>query len=160
MYSQYSTRGKNGKGRHMSFLCNLLEQVKLLYLKWKLYMSSFIWDIGAWSIPRGCRVMDQNVEGCWLTPAHQESRLKWANLYQDWNVATFNRNSKFIYPKMAQDLLFHMRYGSLICSKRWLSDRPKCRNMFLRLEGMIVLEWCENRGFLSLSGCHLAVSQS
>ena len=53
-----------------------------------------------------------------------------------------------------------MRYCRLICSKKWLSERPNCRGMFLRLRGMTVVEWCENRGCFSLSGCHLAVSQS
>ena len=53
-----------------------------------------------------------------------------------------------------------MRYGSLICSKKWLSERPNWRGMFLRLEGETVLDWSENMSCLSLSGCHLAVSQS
>ena len=66
----------------------------------------------------------------------------------------------FFYPDIAQVLLFQMRYGSLICSKKWLSDRPKCWGMLFEAEGITVLEWCENRGCLSLSVCHLAVSQS
>ena len=53
-----------------------------------------------------------------------------------------------------------MRYGSLICSKKWLSERPNWRGMFLRLEGETVLDWCENMSCFSLSGCHMAVSQS
>ena len=53
-----------------------------------------------------------------------------------------------------------MIYGSLIYSKKWLSERPNCRGMFLRLEGITLLEWCERRSCPSLSGCHLAVSQN
>ena len=53
-----------------------------------------------------------------------------------------------------------MRYGRIICSKKWLSERPKWWGMFLRLEGETVLDWSENMHCLSLSGCHLAVSQS
>ena len=67
---------------------------------------------------------------------------------------------KIFVPHNAQDLLFQMRYGSLICSKKWLSERPNWRGMFLRLEGETVLDWCENMSCFSLSGCHLAVSQS
>ena len=50
--------------------------------------------------------------------------------------------------------------SKLISSKKWLSERPNCWGIFLRLRGMTVVEWCENRGCFSLSGCHLAVSQS
>ena len=53
-----------------------------------------------------------------------------------------------------------MRYCRLICSKKWLSERPNWRGMFLRLEETTVVEWCENRSCFSLSGCHLAVSQN
>ena len=63
---------------------------------------------------------------------------------------------------------FHMRYGSMICSKRLQSDRPKSWGMLVEagatqsktVSKTTVLEWCENRGCLSLSFCHLAVSQS
>ena len=37
---------------------------------------------------------------------------------------------KIFVPHNAQDLLFQMRYGSLICSKKWLSERPNWRGMF------------------------------
>ena len=68
--------------------------------------------------------------------------------------------SKILYPEIAQDLLFQMRYGSLTCSKKWLSERINWRGMFLRLEGATVLESCENRSWLCLSDCHLAVTWS
>ena len=66
----------------------------------------------------------------------------------------------FLYPKIARGLLFQMRYGSLLCSKNWLTERSNWRGMFLRLERTTVLEWCENKSCFSLSGCHLAVYQS
>ena len=68
--------------------------------------------------------------------------------------------SKFLYPKKAPDPLFQMRYDSLLCSKKLLCETPNWRGMFLRQEGITVLEWCENRSCFSLSGCHLTVSQS
>ena len=72
----------------------------------------------------------------------------------------YQKISKFLHPYVAQYLLFQMRYSSLICSKKWLNKRPDCGGMFLRLEGMTVLELCEDRGWFSLSGCHLAVNQN
>ena len=58
-------------------------------------------------------------------------------------------NSKLLYPTIAQDLLFQMRYGSLVCSKQWLCETQNCWGMFLRLEETTVLERQENRGCLS-----------
>ena len=68
-------------------------------------------------------------------------------------------------------VLFQMRYGSLICSKEWLSDRPKWRGMLAdpgatqpkqeaKQQKTTVLEWCENKGLPQLSDCHLAVCWS
>ena len=86
--------------------------------------------------------------------------LKLVNLHQAWIIPINQKIWKFLYPKIAQYLLFQMRYGSLICSKNWLSERPNCWGMFLRVEGMTVLEWCENWGCFSLTGRHMAVSWS
>ena len=74
--SARSTRGKNGKGRHLIFLCSLLRQINLPCLILKGWKLPLICHIVACSAPTGCRVMDQNVEGCWLTPAHQDHLLK------------------------------------------------------------------------------------
>jgi len=74
--------------------------------------------------------------------------------------AYLSESFKICVPHDAQDLLFQMRYGSLICSMKWLSERPNWRGMFLRLEGETVLDWCEDMSCFSISGCHLAVSQS
>ena len=63
---------------------------------------------------------------------------------------------------------FRWVYSSLISDKKWLSDRPKCRATLFKpgatqaktVRKTTVLEWCENMKRLSLSVCHLAVSQS
>ena len=132
----------------------------LIYFPWKLWMSPFIWGMVDWSAPRGCRVTDQNVEECWLTPEHSKTMQKLVSLHLASIMSIYQKISKFLHPYVAQYLLFQMRYGSLICSKKWLNKRPDCGGMFLRLEGMTVLEWCEDRGCFSLSDCHLAVNQN
>ena len=66
------------------------------------------------------------------------------------------------------NLLFKWGYSSLISNQEWLSERPKCRMTLVNagttqaktVRKTTVLEWCENMKCLSLSGCHLAVSQS
>ena len=68
----------------------------------------------------------------------------------------------------ALTILFHMRYGSLLSSMKWLSDRPKCWGHMVEagttqaktVSKTTVLEWWENKGYLNLSACHWAVSQS
>ena len=35
---------------------------------WKVFESSFRWDIAAWYAPSSDRVTEQNEEGCWQTP--------------------------------------------------------------------------------------------
>ena len=65
-------------------------------------------------------------------------------------------------------LLYTWEYGSLISNKKWLSGTPKCRMTWVNADATqantvrktTVLEWCENIKCLTLSGCHLAVSQS
>ena len=71
------------------FWCNLLEQIKLLCLIWKLWMSSFICCMAACSAPRGYRVTDLNVEGWWMRPAHLKNTSKIYLSVGPW--------SKFIY---------------------------------------------------------------
>ena len=56
------TRGWTFKERLAHFWCNLLKQIKLLCLIWKLWMSPFICCMVAFSAPRGYRVTDQEVE--------------------------------------------------------------------------------------------------
>ena len=49
---------------------------------WKVFTSSFIWDMLANSAPRGYRVIDQNVEDSWLRAARpqcarQKAKQSW-----------------------------------------------------------------------------------
>ena len=85
---------------------------------------------------------------CWRMVAeagtlneHPEIRLFVPSL----NHAYLLENFKFLDPMIAHDLLFEMRYGSIVSSKKWPSERPNCGDMFLRLQGMTVVEWSENR---------------
>ena len=93
-------------------------------------------------------------------PGAFQTHPKLGYLYPGLIYTYLSESFKIFVPHNAQDLLFQMRYGSLICSKKWLSERPNWRGMFLRLEGETVLDWCENMSCFSLSGCHMAVSQS
>ena len=124
-------------------------QINLLCLIWKLGMSPFICHMVAWSAPTGCRVTDQNVEVCWLTPEHSKSMQKLVSLRPALIIWICQKISKFLYPNIAQYLLFQMRYGSLVCSKQWLCETQICWGMFFRLEETTVLERQENRGCLS-----------
>ena len=96
--SKWHTRGKLFKLRQPPLLCNLLVQINLLCLIWKLGMSPFICHMVAWSAPTGCRVTDQNVEGCWLTQAHQEGMLKSGVLDLAETTSIYWKSSKFLYP--------------------------------------------------------------
>ena len=62
---------------------------------------------------------------------HAEIGFLVLGLIPNYLVEKFN----FFYPDIAQVLLFQMRYGSLMCSKKWLSDRPKCWGMLFEAEG-------------------------
>ena len=65
-------------------------------------------------------------------------------------------------------LLYTWGHSVLLSSKKCLSDRPKCWSRMVDLSTSqtktvrkrTVLEWCENMKCLSLSACHLTVSQS
>ena len=65
------------------------------------------------------------------------------------------------------DVLFHMVYGSLMCSKEALSDRPKCEGCLQTPEMLTVRSSKQNSPvlmwkweFQRLSACHLAVCWS
>ena len=65
------------------------------------------------------------------------------------------------------DVLFHMVYGSLMCSKEALSDRPKCEGCLQTPEMLTVQSSKQNSPvlmwkweFQRLSACHLAVCWS
>ena len=65
------------------------------------------------------------------------------------------------------DVLFHMVYGSLMCSKEALSDRPKWEGCLQTPEMLTVRSSKQNspvlmwkREFQRLSACHLAVCWS
>ena len=66
--------------------------------------------MGAWFVPMGCRMIDQNVEGVWQTPGRPRNMvIKYLSVGQ---------MSKFIYQQIALDVLFQMRYDSLPKSNR------------------------------------------
>ena len=77
-------------------------------------------------------------------------------------------NSSYWGHMKALSIPFRWVYSSLISNTKWLSDRPKCRETLVKpgatqaktVRKTTVLEWCENMTCLSLSGCHLAASQS
>ena len=98
-------------------LCNLLQQIMLPYLIWKLYQSPFIWGMVAWSAPRGWRVTDHIVEVMWQTLEPLKNMLKWY-LFA-W------KNSKKLYQQMALNPLFQMRYASFPSSGKQPGDRQK-----------------------------------
>ena len=133
------------------------------------------WYEGFWGHMKGIWVLFQMRYGSLICPKEWLSdRPKWRGMLADPGAFQTHDESgiyvlglicthlsiysKILYPLIAQDLLFQMRYGRLICSKKWLSERPNWRAMFLRLEGPTVREWCENSTCFSLSCCHLAVS--
>ena len=62
--STWSTGGKNGKDIMVIFPCNLLEQINLLCLIWKLWMSPFNCHMVVWSARIGYTGTGQNVEDC------------------------------------------------------------------------------------------------
>ena len=78
-----------------------------------------------------------------------------------WKITLLLINIKIIGVKDFW-VLFHMRYGSSVCSKDWLSDRPKWgathADPSVQNRSKTMLEWCENRMCLSLSACHMTVS--
>ena len=71
----------------------------------------------AWSVPMGCRVTDQNVEGDCQTPGRPQNMvIKYLSVGQ---------MSRFLYQQIALDVLFQMRYGSLPNSNKQPSDSLK-----------------------------------
>ena len=99
------TRDDRFKEFHKPYLCNLLWLVRLIYLIWKPCISSFKCHMVAWSVPMGCRVTDQNVEGDCQTPGRPQNMvIKYLSVGQ---------MSRFLYQQIALDVLFQMRYGSL-----------------------------------------------
>ena len=42
--------------------------IRVFEVIWKVFESSFRWDIAAWYAPSSDRVTEQNEEGCWQTP--------------------------------------------------------------------------------------------
>ena len=59
------TRYETFKKVQPSWLCSLLQEIRLLCLIWKLSISPFTWCMAAWPAAKSCRVTDQNKEGCW-----------------------------------------------------------------------------------------------
>ena len=69
------------------------------------------------SVPMGCRVTDQNVEGSWQTPGRPQNMvIKYLSVGQI---------SRFLYQQIALDVLFQMRYDSLLNSNKQPSERMK-----------------------------------
>ena len=80
-------------------------------------MSFFICCMRAWSVPMGCRVTDQNVEGSWQTPGRPQNMvIKYLSVGQI---------SRFLYQQIALDALFQMRYDSLPNSNKQPCDSLK-----------------------------------
>ena len=64
----------------------------------------------AWSVPIGCRVTDKNVEGGWQTPGRSQNMvIKYLSVGQKYS---------FLYQQIALDVLFQMRYDSLLNSNK------------------------------------------
>ena len=89
----------------------------LLYLIWKLYQSPFIWGMVPWYAPRGCRVIDQNLEVCCLTPEQLKKHAK--------IIAICQKKLIFFNQQVAKYLLFQMRYDCMTNSEKQPSVRQR-----------------------------------
>ena len=93
----------------------MVDQAYMSHIK-AMYVP-FICCMRAWSVPMGCRVTDQNVEGSWQTPGRPQNMvIKYLSVGQI---------SIFLYQQIALDALFQMRYDSLPNSKKQPSDSQK-----------------------------------
>ena len=70
-------------------LCNLLYQIMLLYLIWKVWICSFRWGMAACPPTGNDWAQSQNVEVAWLRPAHSEAQKNNTKFDEVWNVLNY-----------------------------------------------------------------------